>query len=93
MGLIKALEHAGLTVTGLPRSMALACIARPTALEPVNVMASTASCVVSTAPISEPLPMARFSTPAGSPASISACSECTAVRGTISAGFHTTVFP
>src|SRR6266436_5327288 len=66
-------------------------MSRPTAVEPVKLTTGTARCSANGAPALGPLPLTRFTTPAGTPASARICTRLYEDSGVSSAGFSTTV--
>jgi hypothetical protein len=71
----------------------VAATLRPVGTEPVNEMALTSRCRSSVSPTTEPRPMTRLKTPAGSPALAMISESACAVAGTRSAGLRTTQLP
>src|ERR671918_84765 len=67
-------------------------IALPTSVEPVKATLSTPGCLTSSAP-ARPSPVTMLTTPGGSSAWRRTSQKRSAVRGVVSAGFRTTVFP
>ncbi len=73
---------------------AAACIIRvPTARDPVNVILSMPGWVMSASPVGSGGPVTRFSTPAGTPASMHSSVMRIEVSDAYSLGFSTTVHP
>ena len=66
---------------------------RPVAPEPVNTSTSTSMDIASSSPISEPLPVTTFSTPAGTPASCANSARRNIVKDASSAGLTTMELP
>ena len=66
---------------------------RPTSVEPVNVILSTAGWRTNAAPATEPGPGSTLNTPGGSPASSASWPMRTAVSGVSAAGLSTTQLP
>ena len=66
---------------------------RPAAVDPVNETASTSGCTASASPITEPRPVTRLNTPAGSPTSSITSASTAAFSGATCEGFSTTVHP
>src|SRR5580700_4617340 len=66
---------------------------RPTAEEPVNETARTAAFSAIGAPASGPYPVTTFTTPFGTPASVSACTRLKVDSGVSSAGLITQALP
>ena len=66
---------------------------RPTCVEPVNETTRTASSVVIGVPTSGPSPVTMFTTPGGTPASVSTLTKFSADSGVCEAGLKTTVLP
>src|SRR5260370_443795 len=50
-------------------------ISRPTAVEPVKLITGTSTCCAKGAPAFGPLPLTRFTTPSGIPASVRSCAR------------------
>ena len=65
----------------------------PTSVDPVKTTFRTAGCVTNRSPTTDPLPGTTVNTPSGIPASRASSPIRIAVRGVISAGLSTTVFP
>ena len=65
----------------------------PVSVEPVNEISRTEGWSQSLAPITEPWPITRFTTPGGMPASSHAFTRLKVDSGVSSAGFMTTVLP
>src|ERR1700720_2774076 len=68
-------------------------IRRPTAVDPVKLITGTSRCSANGAPALGPLPLTKFTTPAGTPASVRICTRLYEDSGVSSAGFSTTVLP
>ena len=68
-------------------------IARPTAVEPVNVMNRTRGSAVSARPTVSPGPLTTFRYPGGRPASRRITARASEDSGVSSAGFSTTALP
>ena len=66
---------------------------RPTAAEPVKLTASTPGSFDRISPTTEPRPITRLKTPAGSPARAMISASAQAQPGTRSAGLNTTQLP
>ncbi len=66
---------------------------RPTSVEPVKETTPTSRWPMSGVPTLEPLPLTRFTTPFGRPASSSTFTRLTTDRGVSVAGLMTTVLP
>ena len=81
------------SVTRLLVSAAIFMICRPTSVEPVNEILSTAAWRTSAAPAVEPPPATTLNAPAGKPASCTSSAKSRAVSGVSEAGFRTTVHP
>ena len=60
---------------------------------PMNAVALIARCSVRALPVVSPKPLTRFTTPAGTPASVMISASSVAVSGLHSAGLCTTVHP
>src|SRR5215831_8613354 len=97
-----ASQSAKITVGFLPpissdslrkRGAAIAAMAAPVRVEPVNEIALTPGCSINACPAPGPLPWTMLSTPGGSPASMQACANRYAVYGVTSDGLATTVLP
>src|SRR5712671_5995389 len=78
---------------GLKLRAAVSPTIRPTSLDPVNEIAWTLACSPIGAPTSGPNPVTTFTTPLGSPASVSALSRLSVESGVSSAGLITHVLP
>src|SRR5476649_1853533 len=72
---------------------AVAAMAAPVRVEPVNEMALISGCSIKLWPAPGPLPWMILSTPGGRPASMQAWANIQAVNGVISEGLATTVLP
>src|SRR6266849_2301302 len=66
---------------------------RPTSVEPVKLTTGTSRFPAMVAPTRDPLPLTKFSTPRGTPASVSTCTRLYTDSGVSWAGLITTVFP
>ena len=66
---------------------------RPTAVEPVKETRRTSGAAISGSPTPAPLPVTRFTTPGGTPASCSSRTKFQQLRGVSLAGLITTVSP
>ncbi|MDF2972543.1 MAG: hypothetical protein K0R61_2993 [Microvirga sp.] len=66
---------------------------RPVGTEPVKEMAETLGLCSMASPTTEPLPITRLNTPAGTPARMMISESAWAEPGTSSAGLNTTVLP
>ncbi len=95
-------ESANTTFADLPPSSsvtAFTCSAQPaitclpTAVEPVNTILRTRSCVTNRSPTTEPLPGSTWNSPSGSPDSRASSPSRIAVSGVHSAGLSTTALP
>ena len=73
-------------------SAAAWAIRSPVLVDPVKNTPSTSLCSTTAAPTS-PKPWTTFSTPGGSPASLTISASRLQLIGAYSDGFHTTVFP
>src|SRR6478672_2351097 len=79
--------------TPAPALTAAAATDGPTSCDPVKVTASTSGDDASAAPIFEPGPITRLSTPGGRPARCTMSAIIHGDAGTSSAGLNTTQFP
>ena len=75
-----------------PPAAALA-ICTPTSVDPVKDTMSTSGCELSASPITEPLPVTRLSTPAGSPTCSQTSANTKHDSGVCSLGLSTEVQP
>ena len=80
------------SVSRLPVPATARWISFPTSVEPVKATLATPGCFTSSAP-ARPSPVTMLTTPAGSSAWRRTSQKSSAVRGVVSAGLRTTVFP
>ena len=76
-----------------PRLSAASAMRFPVATEPVKLIASMPGWSMIACPTTEPLPITRLKTPAGSPARLMMSASAQAQPGTRSAGLNTTQLP
>src|SRR3954454_14156685 len=75
------------------RAMAFCAIARPVSIDPVKLSAVTAGWLTIVSPTTDPEPMTRLNTPAGTPAFARISVSAHAHPGVHCAGLNTTVLP
>ena len=79
--------------TGVSRAAAALMISRAVLPRPVSDIRSTPSAVASAAPVTEPRPLTRFTTPEGSPADSNKRTSWSTARGANSEGLRTQLLP